>query len=254
MLPFALRDRLRCAATVPGGGRLFDGFYKVEYQAGDVVGRSVMYVHEGRLLGGNSAFAHVGSYEVDGDEIVCRVAGQRHTVDPRFRTLYGADDDRIVTRGRADGPLYRFAGGRPQDDGITFRSVMTPLDEESLPPAGTVGPGGAVNGLYSVAIRLRDGLQGGLTGVMLLHDGRLLGGDAFFYYLGAYSSADVRWRGEIVNQEHTPASADPIFGGHEVGIGFSGACDAHGATWQATAFTGKRSLQLTATLTLLHRA
>jgi hypothetical protein len=27
----------------------------------------------------------------------------------------------------------------------------------------------------------------GNTGVMLLHDGRILGGDALFYYLGAYS-------------------------------------------------------------------
>ena len=76
---------------------------------------------------------------------------------------------------------------------------------------------------------------------MLLMDGRILGGDAFFYYLGAYTSADGRWKGEILNQEHTPAKGEnPVFGGHEVGIGFTGTCDEAGAELEAIALAGKR--------------
>ena len=45
-----------------------------------------------------------------------------------------------------------------------------------------------------------------------------------------------------------------MFGGFEVGIGFSGSCDADGAAWEATALAGKRSLRLAAELTLLHPA
>ena len=90
---------------------------------------------------------------------------------------------------------------------------------------------------------------------MLLIDGRILGGDAFFYYLGSYSSADGRWKGEIVNQEHTPAKGEnPVFGGHEVGIGFSGTCSGQGAELEAIALAGKRSLRLTATLKLMREA
>jgi hypothetical protein len=90
---------------------------------------------------------------------------------------------------------------------------------------------------------------------MLLHDGRILGGDAFFYYLGAYSSADGRWKGQILNQEHTPAKDEhPIFGGYEVGIGFSGTCVERGALLEASALAGKRSLRLTAVLKLMRRA
>jgi hypothetical protein len=86
-------------------------------------------------------------------------------------------------------------------------------------------------------------------------DGRILGGDAFFHYLGAYSSADGRWKGEILNQEHTPAAGEiPVFGGHEVGIGFSGACHQDGAELEATALVGKRCLRLTAALKLMRRA
>jgi hypothetical protein len=97
-----------------------------------------------------------------------------------------------------------------------------------------------------------DGIAGGQTGVMLLKDGRILGGDAFFYYLGAYSSANGRWKGEFVNQEHTPAKDEhPLFGGHEVGIGFSGRCSAEGAEIEATALVGKRSIRFAATLKLI---
>ena len=97
-----------------------------------------------------------------------------------------------------------------------------------------------------------DGIAGGQTGVMLLKDGRILGGDAFFYYLGAYSSANGRWKGEFVNQEHTPAKDEhPLFGGYEVGIGFSGRCDAEGAEIEATALAGKLSIRFAATLKLI---
>jgi hypothetical protein len=45
-----------------------------------------------------------------------------------------------------------------------------------------------------------------------------------------------------------------VFGGHEVGIGFSGRYDAKGADLEATALAGKRSLQLSAVLKLIQPA
>lgn len=234
---------------------MFNGFYKCDYRAGDVVGRSVMYVKDGRMLGGNTAFAHVGTYEETGDAIHAVIHGQRHQVGTQFRTLYGDDDGAIRVRGIHDGKNYRFTGGDAQGQGPAFSSVMTRLDEEDFPAIGAVGAGGIVNGLYSLRLQTLDGVEDGLTGVMLLFDGRILGGDARFYYLGAYGSADGRWKGEIVNQEHTPlAGESSIFAGYEVGIGFSGSCNERGAAFEATALAGKRSLRLKATLSLLHKA
>jgi hypothetical protein len=87
---------------------------------------------------------------------------------------------------------------------------------------------------------------------MLLKDGRIFGGDAFFYYLGSYSSSNGRWKGQMVNQEHTPARGeDPVFGGHEIGIGFSGTCDAQGGRLEGTALAGKRSIRFEAELKLI---
>src|SRR5437763_12222507 len=100
---------------------------------------------------------------------------------------------------------------------------MTPIEQDAVPIAGGVGEGGIVNGLYSIHIRMLDGVEGGLTGVMLLNEGRILGGDASFYYVGTYTSEKGRWKGQILYQEHTPAMGEhPIFGGPAGVIAFSG--------------------------------
>jgi len=234
---------------------LFGGFYTVRFQLGDAVGRSVMYARGGKMLGGNSAFAHIGTYQDLGDEIAIEIKTVRHNPDPNFPAMAGTDDATLLARGKPDGELYRFEGRLNEVPGVLFQSVMTPVVEQPIPIAGSVGEGGIVNGLYSIHLRILDGVAGGLTGVMLLNDGRILGGDASFYYLGSYTSENGRWKGQILNQEHTPAKGDnPVFGGHEVGIGFSGTCDEEGAVLDATALAGKRSLRLTAVLKLMRRA
>jgi hypothetical protein len=142
-----------------------------------------------------------------------------------------------------------FEGGAAQLPGVIFNSVMTPISEEAAPPAGANGAGGIANGLYSLHIRMLDGIDGGNTGVMVLHDGRIRGGDAFFDYIGSYTSANGRWKGELINHEHTPSQGErPVFGGHEVGIGFSGSYTADGAVGEATALAGKRSIRFSAVL------
>ena len=159
-----------------------------------------------------------------------------------------------MARGRLDGALYRFWGELNELPGVPVQSALTPIAEQPFGKGG-VGGGGIVNGLYSIHIRLLDGVDGGLTGVMLLLNGRILGGDNYFYYLGSYTSEDGRWKGQILNQEHTPATGvDLIFGGREVGIGFSGTCGADHAQLEATALVGKRSLRLSADLKLLQPA
>jgi hypothetical protein len=212
-------------------------------------------MHAGKLLGGNSAFAHIGTYEERDGEIVAEIITQRHNDDPHYKPLMGADVAAINLRGRAEGPAIRFEGSAAPVPGGLFWANLTRLDGEAASPVGAVGQGGIVNGLYSIHIRTLDGIEGGLSGVMLLMDGRILGGDAFFYYLGSYTSANGRWKGEIVNQEHTPAKGEnPVFGGYEVGIGFSGTCDEQGAELEAIALAGKRSLRLTAVLKLMRPA
>jgi len=105
------------------------------------------------------------------------------------------------------------------------------------------------NGLYTIHIEMLDGVSGRNGGVMVLHEGAIRGGDNYFYYVGSYSFADGKWKGELINNEHTPSGGQrPLFGGREVGIGFSGTYDDDGAEVLATALAGKRSIRFRAVL------
>jgi hypothetical protein len=234
---------------------LLDGLYKVEYGINDGFGRSIMCLHDGKMLGGNSGFAHLGSYVERDGEIRAAVITERHNEDPHFKPLMGADVATISASGRHSGGQIRLQGGSDTMPGALFWANMTRLDDGALPPRGAIGAGSIANGLYGISLRALDGVEAALSGVMLLIDGRILGGDAFFYYLGSYSSADGRWKGEMLNQEHTPAKGEnPVFGGYEVGIGFSGTCTGQSGEFEGIALAGKRSLRLAASLKLMRRA
>ena len=49
---------------------------------------------------------------------------------------------------------------------------------------------GIRNGLYTVETDMTDGGRGHATGVIVLRDGKIAGGDTHFYYTGTYTAAD----------------------------------------------------------------
>jgi hypothetical protein len=169
---------------------MLQGLYKVEMSTAHGSRRGVIYVYDGKMMGGNSAFAFIGSYRRSGDgEVLVDISTLRHNDDPNFQPLFKSDRITMALKGRQQGEQYHFEGGTTQLPGIAFSSVMTPISEEAAPPVPPNRTGGIKNGLYSIHIRMLDGIDAGNTGVMLLRDGLIRGGDGFFGYLGAYSSA-----------------------------------------------------------------
>ena len=235
---------------------MLQGLYKVEMHTVHGSRRGVIYVYDGKMMGGNSAFAFIGTYrESGGGEVSVDISTMRHNDDPNFQPLLKADTVTLSLKGRQQGEKYFFEGGTTQIPSIAFNAVMTPISEAAAPPALKASEDGIRNGLYSIHIRMLDGIDGGNTGVMMLHDGRIRGGDASFDYVGAYTSANGRWKGELVNHEHTPNQGErPVFGGHEVGIGFSGTYTDEGAVAEATALVGKHSIRFSAVLKKLAEA
>src|SRR5258708_39627680 len=203
---------------------MLKGLYKVEMHTVHGSRRGVLYVYDGKMRGGNSAFAFIGTYRDSGSgEVLVDISTLRHNDDPNFQPLFKTDRITLSLKGRQQGEQYHFEGGTTQLPGVAFNSVMPPISEAAAPPVLSVGKEGIKNGLYSIHIRMLDGIDGGNTGVMVLHDGRIRGGDAFFDYIGAYPSANGRWKGELVNPEHTPSQGKRTsFRGYEVGIAFSG--------------------------------
>jgi len=101
------------------------------------------------------------------------------------------------------------------------------------------------NGLYAVQTKGLDGTDVAATGVVILRDGVLMGGDSYFYYTGTYVCKDGRLKGEHLNRQHSPYLGKPLFfGGREVGFGFSGTYESDGAELYATALVGSRSVSV----------
>ena len=112
------------------------------------------------------------------------------------------------------------------------------------------------NGLYSIHVSLQDGRSGKGSGVVLFRDGKILGGDAFLFYVGTYTTKDNTFKGEILVQRHTPSpDVTPLFGGRDpVGIGVSGTFNDTAAEMSGTALVGKASQIFKATLRKLSEA
>jgi hypothetical protein len=99
------------------------------------------------------------------------------------------------------------------------------------------------NGLYSIHIEMTEGGRGHATGIIVLLDGKIAGGDSHFYYSGTYTAERGKWRGELISNEHAKSvGVLPLFGGREVTCGFSGSYSADTAKCNGIALVGKTSV------------
>ena len=106
------------------------------------------------------------------------------------------------------------------------------------------------NGLYSIHVTLLDGRSGKGSGVVLCRDGQILGGDAYLFYVGSYTTHGNSFKGEVLIRSHTrSADVNPLFGGPDpVGIGVTGTFTETAAVATGTALVGKASQIFNATL------
>ena len=105
------------------------------------------------------------------------------------------------------------------------------------------------NGLYSLTAVAIDGVDVEAGGVLLLHDGKMHGGDSFVFYTGTYDCSDGTWKGEMISQEHTPTTR-PV-AERVQHIEFKGTYNDAGAEADARALVGKQRIRYDATLRLL---
>jgi T3SS negative regulator,GrlR len=106
------------------------------------------------------------------------------------------------------------------------------------------------NGLYSIHVSLQDGRSGKGSGVVVFRDGKIVGGDAYLFYIGTYTVKDDTFKGEVLVQRHTSSpDANPLFGGPSpVGVGVSGTFTETQGVMNGTALVGKASQIFGATL------
>jgi hypothetical protein len=105
------------------------------------------------------------------------------------------------------------------------------------------------NGLYALSATAINGVDSEVSGILVLRDGQLHGGDAYVYYTGNYECSAGHWQGKMTSQEHTPTTRP--MSDRVQHIGFLGTYNDAGAKVEAMALVGERSIRYDATLRLL---
>ncbi len=106
-----------------------EGLYKVDFHTVHGTGCGVIHVAGGKMRGGNSAFAFIGTYTGEGDSIKVKISTERHNDDPAFKPLFGTDRVTMTLHGREDGDMAEFEGGALQLPGLAFRAVMSRISD-----------------------------------------------------------------------------------------------------------------------------
>ena len=73
-----------------------EGLYKVDFHTVHGTGCGVVNMVGGKMRGGNSAFAFIGTYTGADDSLKAKISTERYNHDPAFRPLFGTDR---ITRG-----------------------------------------------------------------------------------------------------------------------------------------------------------
>ena len=107
-----------------------EGLYRVAFHNVHGAGGGVMHVRGGKMRGGNSAFAFIGSYAIADDVVSVKVSTRRHTIDPDFKPLFGGDDVTIVLKGRAQGDTVDFEGVVLHMPGVMFKAMLTMIEAD----------------------------------------------------------------------------------------------------------------------------
>ena len=112
------------------GTKVRDGLYKMNFHTVHGTGTGMIYASTGKLRGGNSAFAFIGSYAVKDGKVTARIATTRYNEDPRFQPLFGTDQVTLaLTADAGDGDVIDFDGNALQMPGIQFKALLTRLSD-----------------------------------------------------------------------------------------------------------------------------
>lgn len=105
------------------------GLYAIRFATPFGAGAGVAYLEGGKLRGGDSMMAYVGSYNEGNGKLEADVHAYRHTPVPGMESVFGVDDVHIHLSGNADGPNLALTGTAPQAPGVTLQITMERLHD-----------------------------------------------------------------------------------------------------------------------------
>lgn len=108
---------------------MLDGLYKVEFETPRRKAVGIIFARDGKLHGGSSSFAYVGSYEQDGHKITGVVNARLHTSDPNHPSVFGLNDVKIDFRGFVKDNFASVEGTAAEAPSVVLKAFLTRLSD-----------------------------------------------------------------------------------------------------------------------------
>lgn len=108
---------------------MLEGLYKVEFETPRRKAVGIIFAQAGKLHGGSSSFAYVGSYEQDGHKITGVVTARLHTSDPNHPSVFGLNDVKIDFRGFEKDNFASVEGTATEAPSVEFKAFLTKLSD-----------------------------------------------------------------------------------------------------------------------------
>ena len=104
---------------------MLKGLYKVEFETPRGKSCGVVHADNGKIRGGNSAFAYIGTYTQNGQSLSGKVWSKRHTPDSSHPSVFGYDEVTIAFHGAVKGEFAICEGTAAEAPSLGFKAVLT---------------------------------------------------------------------------------------------------------------------------------
>lgn len=105
------------------------GLYAIRFETPLGAGAGVAYLDAGKLRGGDSMMAYVGTYNEAGGTLNADVQAYKHTNVPGMVSVFGMDQVLIQLQGAASGSTAVLTGNAQQVPGVTLKVSMERLSD-----------------------------------------------------------------------------------------------------------------------------
>ena len=106
-----------------------NGLYKVEFQTPLGAGAGVVFLHDGKIRGGDSAMFYVGKVSEEGDNLTAEVEGRLHTNVPPTELVFGVNHTHISLKGKGSGNVATLTGSAKEAPGVAFQAKLTKISD-----------------------------------------------------------------------------------------------------------------------------
>lgn len=105
------------------------GLYAIRFQTPGGAGAGVAYLENGKLRGGDSMMAYVGSYNETSGTLTADVLAYKHTNVSGMVSVFGVDKVDIHLQGTVSGGNANLTGTAPQAQGVVLQVSMERLHD-----------------------------------------------------------------------------------------------------------------------------